>query len=122
MKNKQASQSGFTLIELLVTIAIAGILTSIALPQYKSYRQRAFDAVVQSDIRSLVLAEENYFLDTQQYLPCENAGCASLPSIIRLSKGVTAKIEAFVDSYKITAKHQQGSRTFIWDSSQGGFL
>jgi type IV pilus assembly protein PilE len=121
-KNQHVTQRGFTLIELLVSIAIVGILTSIALPQYKVYRQRAFDAVATADVRSLVLAEEAYFLDTQSYKPCENESCTSLPSITKLSKGVRVGITTTSDSYVITARHQQGSKTIVWDSSLGGLV
>ena len=35
------SESGFTLIEVLITIAIVGLLASIAIPQYSLYTNRA---------------------------------------------------------------------------------
>lgn len=58
MKNNQniRNQKGFTLIELLIVIAIIGILTAIAVPQYNQYRARSFSAAVTTDLQNAYLA------------------------------------------------------------------
>lgn len=43
----------FTLIELLVTIAIVGILASIAVAQYSSYQQKAYDSLAMSQVANM---------------------------------------------------------------------
>lgn len=61
------TKKGFTLIELLVVIAIIGILAAIAIPQFAKYRQNAYNAAANSDIRNAKTALESYFADKQEY-------------------------------------------------------
>lgn len=62
-----AGTAGFTLIELLVVIAVIGILASIAIPQFDSYRRKGFDADVQANARNMAISQEAYFVDNNTY-------------------------------------------------------
>ena len=61
------NQKGFTLIELLIVVAIIGILAAIAIPQFSSYRQKAFNSAAQSDLKTIKTTVEGFYTDTYYY-------------------------------------------------------
>lgn len=60
---KKKDQKGFTLIELMIVIAIIGILAAIAIPQFREYRKRGYNATANADIKNLYTAAQAYFSD-----------------------------------------------------------
>jgi type IV pilus assembly protein PilA len=67
LKNFRKSEKGFTLIELLIVVAIIGILAAIAIPQFASYRQKAYNSAATSDLKNFKTGMEAYFADNQAY-------------------------------------------------------
>jgi len=67
MLNKLRNRKGFTLIELLIVVAIIGILAAIAIPQFASYRAKAYNSAATSDLKNTKTNLEAYFSDNQKY-------------------------------------------------------
>jgi len=58
---------GFTLIELLIVVAIIAILAAIAIPNFLEAQVRSKVSRVRTDMRSLTVAMEAYFVDWNGY-------------------------------------------------------
>ena len=61
------NQKGFTLIELLIVVAIIGILAAIAIPQFASYRRKAYNSAAEADLKNAKTSLESFYSDNFEY-------------------------------------------------------
>ena len=63
------NEKGFTLIELMIVIAIIGILAAVAIPNYISFRDKAYCSGVESDANSILGSLSDYYAIPSKVTP-----------------------------------------------------
>lgn len=65
--NKAYNSQGWTLVELMVTVAIVGLLASVAVPTYNDYITTSQHGTARANAEQLALFEEAYFYENGSY-------------------------------------------------------
>ena len=65
-------QEGFTLVELMVVVAIIGLLSAVAIPNFQKYQARAKTAEAKLQLSAIYTAEASFFADYNIYHNCLN--------------------------------------------------
>ena len=110
---------GFTIIELLVAIAIIGVLSAIAIPQFSAYRTKSFNSTALSDLRSAATAQEAYYATNMVYADSETNLTSSYG--LNISQNVSLSTSGSVTGYTITAFHSSGNKIYTL-SGPGGTI
>lgn len=67
---KIRNNQGFTLVELMIVVAIIGILSSIAIPNYQKYQAKARQTEAKINLASIYTAETSFTAEQGSYTSC----------------------------------------------------
>ena len=63
-------QDGFTLVELMVVVAIIGLLSAVAIPNFKKYQAKAKVSEAKLQLSAAYMAEQSFYSDFNMYGSC----------------------------------------------------
>ncbi len=68
--SRHSLQSGFTLVELMVVVAIIGVLSAVAVPNFKKYQAKSKTAEAKLQLAALYTAQQSFYSDYDTYHIC----------------------------------------------------
>ncbi len=126
LRTKLHDSKGFTLIELLIVVVIIGILAAIAIPQFASTKEKAYDASAKSDVRNMMAAQEAHFANNNAYWggslsAATVGGTVSMGGdVFRASPNVAVTATSATNGYTIKGKHSSAASSWCVDTTPTG--
>ena len=112
---RSKQNSGFTLIELMIVVAIIGILSLVAIPNYISYKKKGYDAVAMADAKNFYLMA----ISSAEGEKDITYNASNLPEDLTVSTTIQGsfiyKAESGDVESTITFKHPKGKNTYSLD-------
>jgi len=116
MKNGSAKRrAGFSIIELMLVVAMIGILSVIAIPQFKIYQLKARRTEAYTNLNAMAKAQKSYFAEWSDYvdsLPVPNA------TPTETKQDATAVTTAF----GVVGWSPESDVFYVYDSGSNGYL
>ncbi len=116
--------SGFTLLEIMIVVAIIGILSAIAVPQYSKYVTRAKIIEATSGLSDMAVQMERWFQDNRTYAtatdangPCNSASLATMNSKIK-NFAIECNPAPAATTYTVTATGIASMVGFVYSIDQ----
>lgn len=109
---------GFTLVELLVVVAVIGILSAIAVPQYSDYVMRSKIAEATATLSEHRVRMEQYFQDNRTYVGACAAGTVAPTPTGRYFTYACSNLAATTFTVTATGVASQGMNGFVYTINQ----